>query len=376
MKQRENNRKEDFIYELFSNSQDNDLNYIYRGQFSQNVTDSILSLAEKNIEQIVESVKIKKRVYFIMLECLQNITRYQPVKVSKIEESAIFVIQKRESRYYITTGNLILNERVDFVRSRLDLINSLDREELKKYYRKVLTNGAMTDEGGAGLGMIEMVRKSGSKLSYDFKRVDNKYSFFYYQTAMHAPTFTGKKVENGGFSLEDIMYFHQLLNLKDISLIYSSLFTQANLLSLVQIIERQMHDPSSFRKRFFSIMVEMFQNIIHHGSSRNEGTEGKPGIFFISGNDELYFLNAGNFVRNEEVEPFRGSLMYLNSLEEKELNEYYERRLFDFDTGRAHESGLGMIDMRIRSKHRLSYDFNKIDDKFSFFTLQVGVEKK
>ena len=36
----------------------------------------------------------------------------------------------------------------------------------------------MSDKGGGGLGMIDIARKSGQKLDFDFQQVDEEFSFY------------------------------------------------------------------------------------------------------------------------------------------------------------------------------------------------------
>ena len=92
--------------------------------------------------------------------------------------SAIFMIAKNSGAYNIITGNYILNENIHGLKTRLDEVNSLSKEELKDYYKSVLNNGEMSLKGGGGLGMIDIARKTGEKLEYDFLEIDNKVSFF------------------------------------------------------------------------------------------------------------------------------------------------------------------------------------------------------
>ena len=88
------------------------------------------------------------------------------------------MIGKIDGKYSIFTGNHILNENINGLKARLDEVNSLSKEELKEYYKKVLNNGEMSLKGGGGLGMIDIARKTGEKLEYDFLEIDNKVSFF------------------------------------------------------------------------------------------------------------------------------------------------------------------------------------------------------
>ncbi|HCC30807.1 MAG TPA: hypothetical protein DEQ03_12275, partial [Marinilabiliales bacterium] len=157
-------KKNSFAFRLFQGMQKDNLSYIYRGIFSQSITDGILSLTESNLDKQGEDSKIKKRVFTIMVEGLQNITRHQETDDDAyVNETGIFIIQDVKSRYYITTGNPILKKNIPNLENQLNKINSLDAEELKLYYKKVLNDNIISDKGGAGLGLIEMARKSGNK---------------------------------------------------------------------------------------------------------------------------------------------------------------------------------------------------------------------
>ena len=92
--------------------------------------------------------------------------------------SAIFMIGKLDGQYNIITGNYIANENVSGLKRRLDDVNALSKEELKDYYKQILNNGEMSLKGGGGLGMIDIARKTGQKLNYNFQPIDDNLSFF------------------------------------------------------------------------------------------------------------------------------------------------------------------------------------------------------
>ena len=157
-----------YTYQLHQNMIRNNLNYVYRGGFTSHITDRLLSLAEQNLDQIGEASKVKKKVYFIMVECLQNITRHQAEDHIENDATAgIFMIKKVNDDYYITSGNPIKKENIDSLKTRLEEINNLSSDELKALRHQILESGIFSDKGGAGLGLIEIARKSGQKLQYD-----------------------------------------------------------------------------------------------------------------------------------------------------------------------------------------------------------------
>ena len=136
-------------FRLFEGMRKENLGYIYRGLFTQNITDSIIALAENNLESSGESSKVKKRVFSIMVECLQNVTRHQTpesVKVVTPEQSGIFVIQNKNQAYQITSGNVVEKSAIPHLQGMLNKINSLEKDDLKNYYKQILENGSISDK--------------------------------------------------------------------------------------------------------------------------------------------------------------------------------------------------------------------------------------
>lgn len=162
--------------------EDGNIMLSFKGEVTSDLLTSILQIMESKMEVLDESPKIKKKVYNILVECLQNLYHHideDDTLTAANEKSALFMIRKSdEGDYSIMTGNYIANENVNLLKNKLDKINSMDKEELKDYYKEVLNNGEMSAKGGGGLGMIDIARKSGRKLDYSFINVDSKFSFF------------------------------------------------------------------------------------------------------------------------------------------------------------------------------------------------------
>lgn len=372
--------KNSFAFKLFKGMLKDNLNYIYRGMFTQNITDSILTLTESNLDKVGESSKIKKRVFTIMVEGLQNITRHQEVDDTETlsNEEGLFLMQDKNDRYYITTGNPIYKKSIGRLTEQINKINSLDATELKQYYKDVLNDNIISDKGGAGLGLIEMARKSGNKLVYDFVDLSENYSYFYLNTEISQ----GKtpieesdenKTEFVSDSLKTIKEIHKILNLENIVLIFNGVFNQESLLNLLSIMENQVGDNLLLRKKIFNIMVEMLQNIVKHGAISSSVGE-SLGIFFINQKDNYYHLNTGNYVLNSEVEGLARKIDHVNSLRHDELNEFYEKSLFNFRIDSSKESGLGLIELRLKTGKHLKYEISDYNDSLSFFVLQTVVE--
>ncbi len=76
------------------------------------------------------------------------------------------------------SGNMIYNHTVPKLREKLVALSEMDKAELKKYYKQCLKEGPGEGSKGAGLGFIEMAKKASRPIEFDFKKIDEKYSFF------------------------------------------------------------------------------------------------------------------------------------------------------------------------------------------------------
>ncbi|MGB0887447.1 MAG: SiaB family protein kinase [Vicingaceae bacterium] len=169
------------IHDFYNMMEKGNIMLSFKGEVTSDLLTSILQIMESKMETLEEPPKIKKKVYNILVECLQNLYHHlgeDEYKTKINEKNALFMIRKIDGEYSIMTGNFITIENVDMMKSRLDKINEMDKDQLKSYYKEVLNNGEMSAKGGGGLGMIDIARKSGKKLDYNFAPVDDKHSFF------------------------------------------------------------------------------------------------------------------------------------------------------------------------------------------------------
>ena len=172
----------DYIYGLHKTMLKRHLILIYEGEFTQEVTKSVLAMAERNMDSFGEEPSVKRKVFNVMVECLQNISRhaenYEPGRYAK--NNAIFLIGKRDTDYLLTSGNAVKVEEVADMTRKLTELNKMDKVQLKARYREIIKNPpeASTVKGGAGLGFVDMARKSGNPLDFDFEPIDDKLSFF------------------------------------------------------------------------------------------------------------------------------------------------------------------------------------------------------
>lgn len=143
------------------------------GEFSSEYIDSVLSKVEQSLNEQVDQENIRKKAFHIFVECIQNLYHHIEPNPSLVKDfgddklGAIVMI-KDENGCRITTGNFVPKEKMPVLMSRIDNLNAMDAAQIKQLYRDTINNMTFSAKGGAGIGMIDMCRKTGNKLEYDF----------------------------------------------------------------------------------------------------------------------------------------------------------------------------------------------------------------
>ena len=171
----------DSVFEFYKLMKTNNVSLVYEGEITHAITKAFTSLTESAMAKTSESGSTQRKVFHVMVECLQNISKHAEEVSSGVlhkEKRGVFLIHKNDDSFGVTTGNVIANDKIENLKSSLDHINSLDKDELKKLHKEQMRGGALSEKQGAGLGFIDIAKKTGNPLEYHFLDIDDKASFF------------------------------------------------------------------------------------------------------------------------------------------------------------------------------------------------------
>ncbi len=170
-----------FVYDFYRRMKNNKISFAYEGEISHEITKAFSSLAESHIAIENESGTIQKKVFHVMVESLQNISKHSAERKdisSIIDGQGIFLISKTNSEYNITTGNVVNKNEIPKLEETIALINSGNKKTLNEKYKERIKIGKLSERGGAGLGFIDIVRKTNEKLLYSFVDINEEKSYF------------------------------------------------------------------------------------------------------------------------------------------------------------------------------------------------------
>ena len=158
----------------------NGINLVYLGEFNHEITKMFTSMAEDEMEKNNEKLTIKRRVYHIMVETLQNMNRHSDELTDEDNiGKGLFMIGKKNESYYIITSNKVSRDKKENLERNIKEINSANLDQLKEMYKTQIKTGKLSEKGGAGLGLIDIARKTGGELDYQFIPYDDDDNYFF-----------------------------------------------------------------------------------------------------------------------------------------------------------------------------------------------------
>jgi len=361
---------------FFSRLKDDNQCLLYNGSFNDDVTYKLVGLSEANLKNFKEGTKTQRRVSYLMAECFQNILRHgdkESMQEHSQEDTSFFMNRYASGKYFIVSANIIKDDDIEALKTQLDQLNNLDEEELKDLYKQVIRYGKISDKGGAGLGLIEMARKSGHKLGYSFMKYNSDSSIFYNQIVLQSEFEAPTTEDDDKLGIDSASGFHQLLRKEKILIIQKGDFSQESILPVLNIIEKSILNKGSKSmkmKNVFIAMVDLLQNISKHAYSTSEI---KDGIFAIARKRDNYIVSTGNYININNVETLKNHLDKLNSLSSNELEDLYSEILMNDLDNDSDSPGLGLINLAQITLKSFEFHFESIDENKSFFTITATV---
>jgi hypothetical protein len=155
---------------------------LFKGAMSQNTLVRIGDLIRLPSEEIGSDM-YSKRLFAIMVEMAQNILFYSQEREISPATGAnvgvgIVLVQQMPKLYQIICGNRINEDQKQRLQAQCSKINGMGQEELREYYsqqrRRVLQEGSK----GAGLGLIDIAKRSKNPLIFDFHAMPDAHYFF------------------------------------------------------------------------------------------------------------------------------------------------------------------------------------------------------
>ncbi len=171
------------IENYFSDQPRDNIILFYKGNVDSDVINHVLDSVEEKMVAVNDNPKLRKKVYNVLVESLQNlyhhVDRVPADFEDQVDKYGLLLVRKVEAGYKIVTGNFVQKENIEKLEEKIKRINRSSHEEIKELYKFILNHQRISAKGGGGLGLVDIARKTGNKLDYAFVEYNDVYSFFY-----------------------------------------------------------------------------------------------------------------------------------------------------------------------------------------------------
>jgi hypothetical protein len=145
------------------------------------VTDVILSEISRDIRaKVGEDPVASRKIFAIFMELAQNILFYSAEKVqfSQGKEGiGILLLAAEDDHYLFSCGNLVENKYLNDLIDGVNMLNSMDKEQLREYKRRQRNSPSPERSKGAGFGLTQVAIIAGNPLTVNYTQINDEVSF-------------------------------------------------------------------------------------------------------------------------------------------------------------------------------------------------------
>lgn len=142
-------------------------------------------------------------------------------------------------------------------------------------------------------------------------------------------------------------------------------------------LKGQMEDDHVSRTtamKVFAVFIEQVQNVINYSQERHESKHNMGmGIIVVGKRDNKHFIIGGNKIHNLKVPRLENNLKELIVMNKDELKIFYKEKRKVNLSEESKGAGIGFIEMARKASEPLEYNFEKIDDEYSFFSIEAKI---
>lgn len=174
---------------LYDSFEEHGISLVYVGQFNHTITKVFTALTGDETELQNEPKTVQRTLHHTMIEILQNMTKHSNNMFHDISlGKGLFMLGKKNDAYHIITTNIVDGKQEEALTDTINDLNASSQDDLKSMYKKQLREGKISGKGGAGLGLIDIARKTGNPLDYMFFPAENDKKYFVLKVSVDSKT--------------------------------------------------------------------------------------------------------------------------------------------------------------------------------------------
>jgi len=161
--------------------QANNVILLYEGEVNHDTIKVLLINLEHRFKKSTLNRIVQKKIFNVLVECIQNIEKHTATLITENNEfckrGSILIIEK-PNEIVIFSGNLVDQEQKNYLLQKQLQLQDKNKQQLRSMYKQQLIEGTINHKGGAGLGFIDMARKTDNQIDFYFFETNSDFNFF------------------------------------------------------------------------------------------------------------------------------------------------------------------------------------------------------
>jgi hypothetical protein len=172
------------LFDLFNRLRDEGILFCFSGPTSQGILEGLGDALKQKMEREAAGSEMIRRVFAVFVEQMQNVINYSAERVAGPPETegemreGVVVVGRRGENCFVLVGNYVDQEEALRLAEQVKVLQGMDKEQMKAYYKEQRRKGPPVGSKGAGLGIIETARKASRPLELELKDTGQGRVFF------------------------------------------------------------------------------------------------------------------------------------------------------------------------------------------------------
>ena len=128
----------DRIFDLYDELEKQRIMLSFKGDLSPDLISALLSLVERKMNASEPDNRVRKRVFNVVMECLQNLYHHNSRTIGEAGDSkrtddpqGVVMIAHEDAGYSVLTGNYMAKAEVSELKQHLDHVNGCEPPQLR-----------------------------------------------------------------------------------------------------------------------------------------------------------------------------------------------------------------------------------------------------
>lgn len=301
--------------------------YGYSGAFQDEHSVRLIALGESAAPPDDKNIGRGKLAY-VMVEAYQNIIRHRailPEEIERGEGRSLFLLRTQEGSAHVMAVNPMKAEGVPGLEATMAQLAGRDRSELKEMFMSGLQRAGEAKRRGAGLGLIEMARRSGNDLAFMMRGLGEDHRLLILAIRLGPNVDADQVVREGAVIVGTVV-------MQDVLVFHKGEWTPAVEELLLHTVQNDLDrrtDRSAIRGRVCLAMFDAMRNAVTT----------KPAFVAAVRSGEHDELIAGGVMTEEEAERLEQQVNEMSAWDSFLLQRHYREAIVN-KTGDARRTGL------------------------------------